>query len=251
MAISIDGGIGPDFDGGAIRANTSKREGGSHVDVGWKSGGCLPGTPGKDAFGLLQPFHRNVMGQKIWCARQAVRRLAGHHAHRLNVPFRSGCDCIKTEQRARGDTDLSAALFGQSDQLGPWQQRSSRQNHDGFAGLQHRPANILKGVGRGTFNHQIGIEGQLHCLDDRAANTLGIKPAPRFGPIAYCDTGKLEARDAVGKLAREHTSNRAQTGYCNPGRQWLDSSMHGPYRNFYAGSALLSRSGKRSYGEQH
>jgi hypothetical protein len=27
--------------------------------------------------------------------------------------------------------------------------------------------------------------------------------------------------------------------------------MHGPYRNFYAGSALLSRSGKRSYGEQH
>jgi len=83
-------------------------------------------------------------------------------------------------------------------------------------------------VGRGTFNHQIGIEGQLHCLDDRTANTLHIKPALRFGPVAYCDTGKLEARNAVGKLARKRAPNRAETGYCNPGRQRLDSSMHAP-----------------------
>jgi len=44
VAISIDARIRPDFDGGAIRANPGKREGGSHIDVGGKSGGCLPCT---------------------------------------------------------------------------------------------------------------------------------------------------------------------------------------------------------------
>ena len=81
--------------------------------------------------------------------------------------LRCGGNGIEPEQRAGRHDDLAAMRAGELDQLGARQQRADAQHHDPFAGLEHRPADVLEHGCRRAFDREVGMARKILELDQR------------------------------------------------------------------------------------
>ncbi len=143
---------------------------------------------------------------------KAVRGLAGRHADRTDAAFGGCSDRIKTQQGAGRHDDLPAAILRQGNEIGPRQQRAGAEHHHGLAGFEHRPTDLIEELCGRAFDRNVRIGRERRQLDQRTGDAFGVEPGLRLGTVAGGGSGQHQARHAVGKPARQHTTDLAKTG---------------------------------------
>ena len=139
-AVNVAGhaGVGPDFDGRAVRSDPGKRQSRRHIDVGRKPAGRLARSAGENAFRLGQFGDVDGVLLEIGRAQEAPRRLARNHMHARDAALRGGGDRIETQQCPGGNKDASAVPACQVHQVEIVEERSATQDHDETAASEGR-----------------------------------------------------------------------------------------------------------------
>ena len=87
------------------------------------------------------------------------------------------------------------------------QQRAAAQHDDRFAGVEHRPADILDDGRRRAFDRDVGMRRKLIQRHDRAGDAFRVQERLGLGAVAGSGAGQRQAGHAGAQFEGQHAAD--------------------------------------------